>query len=265
MGSQWTRLEEGDYAFLERFLDATRANLFFARGVILVEGDAENLLLPILAELIGQPLSQYGVSIVNVGSTALLRYARIFQRNDSTNMGTQVAVITDLDVRPDQYKSVDEKAETVSQVNVPEKIRIKSKRYDGQGVKTFVSPAWTLEYCIALSPNLRHLLLQAIHCAKVEANHNEVTEQALAKAKLEATEELSKAIDDGLTDEDIAIRIYYPRLWSGKVSKAITAQWLARFLLENRTSVQPALITDQQIGYLIEAIRYASNTTHPLS
>ena len=45
----------GDYKFLRRFLDATKANLFFAKGVVMVEGDAEVLLLPALAEKIGRP------------------------------------------------------------------------------------------------------------------------------------------------------------------------------------------------------------------
>ena len=46
-----TMLESEDYEFLERFLDATKSNLFFAKGLILVEGDAENLLLPALEYL----------------------------------------------------------------------------------------------------------------------------------------------------------------------------------------------------------------------
>ena len=47
-----TKLEVGDYRFLERFLDVTKANLFFAHGVIVVEGDAEAILLPVLARLL---------------------------------------------------------------------------------------------------------------------------------------------------------------------------------------------------------------------
>ena len=80
MGKEYTECEEGDYSFLHRFLDATKANLFFARGVIMVEGDAENLLLPAVAKVIGRPLHKYGVSIVNVGSTASKRNAKILQR-----------------------------------------------------------------------------------------------------------------------------------------------------------------------------------------
>jgi putative ATP-dependent endonuclease of OLD family len=98
-----TELAIGDYKFLQRFLDSTKANMFFARGVIMVEGDAENILIPTIAELIGKPLHKYGVSIVNVGSTAFLRYSKIFQRNnlhgqDLPELNLPVSVITDLDI-----------------------------------------------------------------------------------------------------------------------------------------------------------------------
>jgi putative ATP-dependent endonuclease of OLD family len=47
-----TRLEASDYRFLQRFLDVTKANLFFAKGVMIVEGHAENILLPTFAMLV---------------------------------------------------------------------------------------------------------------------------------------------------------------------------------------------------------------------
>lgn len=103
MGPQYTELAQSDYRFLERFLDATKSNLFFSRGVILVEGDAENLLVPTIAKLIGKPLHKHGVSIVNVGSTAFLRYSKIFLRKDSQKMKIPVAIVTDLDIRPIEY------------------------------------------------------------------------------------------------------------------------------------------------------------------
>lgn len=103
MGEGYTGCTRSDYGFLHRFLDATKANLFFSRGVIMVEGDAENLLLPAIARVIDRPLHQHGVSIVNVGSTAYKRYATIFQRKDGQNMGTPVAIVTDLDVRCLEY------------------------------------------------------------------------------------------------------------------------------------------------------------------
>lgn len=98
-----TRLNPSDYNFLQRFLDATKANLFFAQGLIIVEGDAENLLLPTLAELIERPLHKYGVSIVNVGSTAFKRYVRIFEREKGGNMKLPISIVSDLDVRSIAY------------------------------------------------------------------------------------------------------------------------------------------------------------------
>jgi putative ATP-dependent endonuclease of the OLD family len=101
MASSFTELSGGDYQFLQRFLDATKANLFFAKGVIFVEGDAENLLIPVLAEIINKPLHKYGVSLVNVGSTAFLRYSKIFRRKESQLiLRLPVSIVTDLDVKP---------------------------------------------------------------------------------------------------------------------------------------------------------------------
>ena len=53
----------------------------------MVEGDAENILIPVIADILGYPLEKYGVSIVNVGSTAFLRYSRIMVRKDGHNIG----------------------------------------------------------------------------------------------------------------------------------------------------------------------------------
>jgi len=259
MGSNWTKLEDGDYRFLERFLDSTKANLFFAKGVILVEGDAENILIPVIAEIIGYPLSQYGVSIVNVGSTAFLRYARVFQRRTGTEMGIRVAVVTDLDIRPDEYKREKADAKTWSEFDVTREHQKKIERFDGQGVQTFVSPYWTLEYCIARSAELRIVLLKAIECAQLEGKQNGVTNENLANIEAKIEEEIASFLRNGCSDNEIAFQIYYHKLLKQQVSKAITAQWLARFLAEGSSITHTVLISDPNIAYLIDAIKYAAN------
>ncbi len=103
MSADYTMMSPADYKFLERFLDATKANLFFAKGLIMVEGDAENLLVPAIAELMGKQLHKHGVSIVNVGSTAYKRYVNIFKRKDKKSFDMPIAVISDLDVRALEY------------------------------------------------------------------------------------------------------------------------------------------------------------------
>lgn len=49
---------------LERYLDITRADLFFARGVILVEGAAERALVPAMAAHLAINLRHHGITIV---------------------------------------------------------------------------------------------------------------------------------------------------------------------------------------------------------
>ncbi|NLB80710.1 MAG: AAA family ATPase [Clostridiaceae bacterium] len=154
LGQSYTKLEKTDHSFLERFLDTTKANLFFAKGVILVEGWAEEIMLPSLAKKIGVDLTKKGISIVNVGSTALLRYSKIFLRKTGAKMDLPVAVITDLDIKPNKHKEADPETKTESDFNLMEEINSKKTKYEGDTVKAYISPHWTLEYCIALSPKL---------------------------------------------------------------------------------------------------------------
>ena len=107
---KYTRLDSSDYGFIERFLDSTKSNLFFAKGLIFVEGDSEMLLLPALANLIGYPLHKNGISLVNVGGTSFERYIKLFSRSElwTNQMGYSsidlpISIITDLDVRSWSY------------------------------------------------------------------------------------------------------------------------------------------------------------------
>lgn len=94
-----TKIYNSDFTFLERFLDATKANLFFCRGLIIVEGDAENLLLPTISKLLGLDFTEYGVSVVNVGHTGLSRYANIFSGSEQfPNNNLPVACLHDIDL-----------------------------------------------------------------------------------------------------------------------------------------------------------------------
>ena len=102
MAEGHTKLKKDDYKFLEKYLDATKANLFFARSVIIVEGPGEALLLPTIAKLLGRNFTDFGTSLVDVRSTGLRRYAGIFQRVDGdTLLDIKVACVTDRDIMPD--------------------------------------------------------------------------------------------------------------------------------------------------------------------
>jgi len=86
-----TEPEEDD---LSRYLDVTRAEMLFARGVILVEGDAERFLVPTFAKTIGKPLDFLGISVCSVAGTNFHPYAKFL-----TGLGIPFSIITDWDPR----------------------------------------------------------------------------------------------------------------------------------------------------------------------
>ncbi|MFH6962162.1 ATP-dependent endonuclease [Flavobacterium plurextorum] len=72
-------LGEKNIVKLERYLDANRTNLLFAKGVILVEGDAEHILIPtLIKKVFGVSLDELGISLINIGSTGFENLAQLF-------------------------------------------------------------------------------------------------------------------------------------------------------------------------------------------
>lgn len=66
--------EEAD---LQRYIDVSRGEIFFARGVILVEGDAERFLVPAFAEELGIPLDVLGITVCSVAGTNFTPYVKL--------------------------------------------------------------------------------------------------------------------------------------------------------------------------------------------
>ena len=72
-------LKEEEIVKTQRFLDAIRSNLLFAKSVILVEGDAEEILIPIMVkQTLGVSLDELGISIINIRSTGFENLAQLF-------------------------------------------------------------------------------------------------------------------------------------------------------------------------------------------
>ncbi len=80
---------------LERYLDARRSVLLFSKGVILVEGDGEEILLPAMVKkALGVSLDELGIGLINVGSVSFEYVASLF---DSQRLQRYCAIITDSD------------------------------------------------------------------------------------------------------------------------------------------------------------------------
>ena len=270
-----TRLMRSDYRFLERFLDVTKANLFFARGVVIVEGDAENLLIPALARLVGRDFCEYGVSVVNVGGTGLRRYARIFQRTDVGSDGEveiPVACIADMDVWPDcapaiigytrEHEAVPDRAARRWRVDsdygpgdLERRRNELQARATGQCVRTFVADYSTLEYDLSVAGLARDVWIAA-HLALQEANVN--------SGKRSEIEQDAGAGFDSLpvrSDEEVACHVYSLFTKGARASKAIAAQYLVSLLDDHFANgdLDAATLRERLPKYLTEAIDYVTD------
>lgn len=283
-----TKLEEGDYRFLERFLDVTKANLLFAHGVLIVEGDAEAILLPVLAQLVGSDLTKRGISIVNVGGKGLRRFSRIFQRQDDDGslMNVPVSCLADMDVMPDcapvilglveddndpkwqsnrrRWKAVrdfgdDDKTQNV----VLAALRQHLKADDGQSVRTFVADCWTFEYDLA-----RYGLADLVFTAAILAKNDDplnlerrIREDVIAEAGTLFAELETEAGGD----PEILCSHIYRLFHSGAASKAVAAQYLAELLPAHcqRNAIDAAAFRTLLPAYLVEAIDYLAQPLVP--
>ncbi len=64
--------------FLSLYLDATKSRMFFARRLILVEGIAEQIVIPMLFEQVtGQSLESIGCTVINVNGVAFRHFLTI--------------------------------------------------------------------------------------------------------------------------------------------------------------------------------------------
>ncbi len=90
-----TGLTDGQINVTQRYLDAVRSNLLFAKSVILIEGDAEEILIPILVKkVLGISLDELGISLINIRSTGFQNVAVLFHDD---RIRKRCAVVTDLD------------------------------------------------------------------------------------------------------------------------------------------------------------------------
>lgn len=82
---------------IERYLDAKRSVLLFSKGVLLVEGDGEEILIPNMARKgLGVTLDELGIGLINVGSIAFEYIASLF---DNERIQRYCSIITDRDIQ----------------------------------------------------------------------------------------------------------------------------------------------------------------------
>ncbi|MBQ8726869.1 MAG: AAA family ATPase [Oscillospiraceae bacterium] len=208
---------------LSRYLDAKRSVLLFSKGVILVEGDGEEILIPTLVKkVLGVSLDEIGIGLINIGSVAFENVACIF---DEERLQRRCAIVTDLDAMVKGAKKSSEKASLLGEAR---RKKITSLFASNQYVEAFYSE-YTLEIDFANIKENREIICEIV---------NENYKQEVAK------ETHKKAIQTG-TNADRYDSVH-------TVVNNISKGWYAT-LLASKISINNVIPE-----YIIDAIAFAS-------
>lgn len=93
-----SNLEDKDKYYLERYLDVTKSQMLFAKGILFVEGISEALILPCLAKQINRQFDKYAVTLVNIDGVSFEPFAKLLCfANDPQKQTIKATIITDDD------------------------------------------------------------------------------------------------------------------------------------------------------------------------
>lgn len=161
---------------LERYLDATRAEIFSADRIIFVEGISEQILIPIIAEQFGYNLRQYAVSVINVEGLNFDSFLPLFGEK---GIKIPVAVLIDSDTEFDE-----ESSPTANNIQKLQDVYI----------KVFQAERRTLEYELLAIEGNQKLLLGAL-----KLMHTDITKKIEEKiSNLTCVSEKATAIFNGM-------------------------------------------------------------------
>jgi putative ATP-dependent endonuclease of OLD family len=167
-------------SYINRWLDVTKSTMLFSRGIILVEGIAEALVLPKLAEIVLQKYNQnreehlrlastldaMGVSVININGINFKYFMKLFgnfEGSSGPNIPIYCSGLTDRDPGKDDsnkviYPEKDKEVESKNPI-----VAIKGQIDNNEWTRLFVSPLKTFEYDLATyNPMLFATVLKSV-------------------------------------------------------------------------------------------------------
>ncbi|HDZ3775150.1 TPA: AAA family ATPase [Vibrio cholerae] len=257
--------------FINRWLDVTKSNLLFAGGVILVEGIAEQMIIPALAEIVlkeqeegRQNLEDLGISAINLNGIYFKHFMQLYCNIDSkdaddrsswNNIPIRCAGITDLDPPKRQTRQIPDPEDTSKIKEIEEDfrpyegntkdgtnhaIKLVASINESTNARLYVSNYKTLEYDLAMEGNNAALMSEIIASLwpTPETGTSKIIEHFSQLASIDWTKK---------SPEDVAVMAHniLKRIDDDKIGKGIFAQVLTeKIQREGRPFAVPKYIRD---------------------
>ncbi|MNQ54701.1 hypothetical protein D3C85_687740 [compost metagenome] len=270
-------LRQNSSQFINRWLDVTKSNLLFASGVILVEGIAEQMLIPAIAKIVlkGQAegknsLENLGVSTINLNGIYFKHFMQLYcniknlddEEIDGSNIPIRCAGLTDLDppktitTKVPKPEKEDELQEIIEDFipydgNLKEgtnhAIQLIDSINSSTHARLFVSKYKTLEYDLAMEGNNAALMSEVIASLwpKPKTGSSTIIDEFSLMSQINWRKKTPKEIAEAA--HKILCRIDDDKIGKGMFSQVMTD----RILKENTDFTVPE--------YIINAILWASS------
>ncbi|MNJ35311.1 recombination protein F [compost metagenome] len=270
-------LRQNSSQFINRWLDVTKSNLLFASGVILVEGIAEQMLIPAIAKIVlkGQAegknsLENLGVSTINLNGIYFKHFIQLYcniknlddEEIDGSNIPIRCAGLTDLDppktitTKVPKPEKEDELQEIIEDFipydgNLKEgtnhAIQLIDSINSSTHARLFVSKYKTLEYDLAMEGNNAALMSEVIASLwpKPKTGSSTIIDEFSLMSQINWRKKTPKEIAEAA--HKILCRIDDDKIGKGMFSQVMTD----RILKENTDFTVPE--------YIINAILWASS------
>jgi len=206
---------------IERYLDAIRTTLLFAKGVILVEGDAELIVIPtLIRQVLGAGLDELGVSLIGMSSAVFSNVAVLFH---DERIRRRCAILTDLDtsiatlpVDPDDDDKFEKSCRSSQKSGLERKALLDELCNDNQWLESFYA-THTFEVAFLLADNkqevietLPNIYSQEIRKVASEAKLNDENSEVAGREVLRLAAKKGKGWFALLVAERITSHTYIP-------------------------------------------------------
>jgi putative ATP-dependent endonuclease of OLD family len=209
--------------FINRWLDVTKSNLLFASGVILVEGIAEQMIIPTLARIVlknqkegCKNLEDLGISIINLNGIYFKHFMQLYcniitttddaeEKSVGQNIPVRCAGLTDLDPPKKVTKQIPDpenpgETNEVSEDFIPyagnmkegtnHALKLVDSISNSTDARLFVSKYKTLEYDLAMEGNNAAIMSEVIASLwpKPKEKESSIIKDFTAMSKINWTE-----------------------------------------------------------------------------
>ena len=263
--------------YVQRYLDATKSTMLFAKAVIFVEGIAETLLLPAFGEVLGASLEEHHIAVVPVGGLTFKHFLPLFgcvadDTSRASGLHRRVACIVDADPmrKPKEpngrwsscyHYELDRNPTAFEYRSSSFIVASLSELKTHNHLLLISSGTQTLEYDVALE-NMNSPLMASTDCIE-EADGGENTPFRLPSLAPDLEAAIEVAVLPRYTAEQLRFATRY--LESVSAAKGVAALMLDRRLRGNLRLDPGRRIPFHVPPYVADAIRWVCNTGAPSS